>query len=300
MFKHLLLITTFITIIACNCKSANNGLATHLNATDAQCNEQQQGIVATAADTIQFNAIVQSIERTASIGETAIGIGKSLLGLPYIAATLEQEGDEKLVVNIRELDCTTFVENVVAFTLCIHNNRKTFTDYCNQLKAIRYRNGKINHYPSRLHYFTEWLTDNQQKGIIDIVSEKFGNAAFTPKVNFMSTHPDKYKQLSNQAYIDKIAEAEKRISNTQLRYITKDHIEEVADQIKDGDIIAIATTLNGLDISHVGIAIHVNNKLHLMHASSTEKKVVISAKPLSEYMAGIKSNTGILVARMKK
>ena len=43
---------------------------------------------------------------------------RKFLGLPYVAHTLEINDDERLVVNTRQLDCTTLVENVTALTLC--------------------------------------------------------------------------------------------------------------------------------------------------------------------------------------
>ena len=41
------------------------------------------------------------------------------IGRPYVAHTLEVADPERLVVNTRQLDCTTLVENVTALTLCV-------------------------------------------------------------------------------------------------------------------------------------------------------------------------------------
>ena len=256
-------------------------------------------------DKLRFNELINNYNQDQKtdqpIGQISIHIANQLLTVPYVAATLETDGNEQLVINLREMDCTTFVENVVALSICLKNKTCTFDDYCQTLTQLRYHNGIINQYPSRLHYFTEWLVNNQKKNLITIISDSIGNAPFDATVNFMSTHPDKYKQLTlKPEFIPEIAKKEAFVSTQELKYITKDQVELVEDKIKDGDIIAIATSMPGLDISHVGIAVHVNNRLHFYHASSTEKKVVLSAKPLSEYLAGIKSNTGILVARIKQ
>ena len=66
----------------------------------------------------------------------------------------------------------------------------------------------------------------------------------------------------------------------------------------DGDIIAITTNLPGLDVAHVGIAEYINGKLHLLHASSTLGKVVVSEEPLRQMLRNHKSWSGIRVVRM--
>lgn len=233
-----------------------------------------------------------------SVAEIEIAVASQLMGTPYVGHTLENDSVESLVVNLRELDCTTFVENVSAISLCIAHKTKSFNDYCEMLTNIRYRDGKINQYPSRLHYSTDWMINNRGKGLLKIVSDDFGPADFNSKVDFMSTHPEYYRQLLNQDFVEEIRKHEARISEAKLKFIPKDRIDELAENIKDGDIIAISTTVQGLDFSHMALAAWKNNKLHFIHASSKEKKVVFSEKTLQEYLAGSKSNDGIVVARL--
>lgn len=235
-----------------------------------------------------------------SLPATIIHLARQFMGTPYVAATLEGNDTEQLVVNLRELDCTTFVENVTALARCVHNQQTSFDDFCNALTTLRYRNGIIDGYPSRLHYFTEWLLNNRSRNLIELPGEQFAPALFSPSVSFMSTHPDKYKALTaNPAFVPLIARAEQYISQQQLRYIPKERLAEYEGHLREGDIIAITTAIPGLDISHVGIACFVNQRLHMIHASSTLKKVVITDKPLADYLAGIRSNTGIVVARVR-
>jgi len=84
-----------------------------------------------------------------------------------------------------------------------------------------------------------------------------------------------------------------------LRYITKQYLPFVEPYINNGDIIAIATSIKGLDVVHTGIAIKKDNQLFMMHASSSLGKVVISDVPLTEYLQQKKSFTGLLIARLK-
>ncbi len=233
-----------------------------------------------------------------TLPEIEINIAKYLLNTPYVAHTLEKEGEEHLVINLHQLDCTTFVENVVSLSSCIKNNKTNINDFCRTLIKFRYRDGKIERYPSRLHYFTDWLLDNEKKHLISIVSNDFAEDDFDSFVNFMSTHPQYYKQLKNDTFVRQIAEREKEISKAKIKYIPKTKIHKFEKYIKNGDIIAITTNTKGLDIAHVGIAIFVNNRLHLFHASSTQKKVVISNKTIEDYLKNITKDTGIIVARL--
>jgi len=122
------------------------------------------------------------------INELIAEIGLTFSGTPYVAATLENGVDEKLVINLRELDCTTFVESCLALARTVKLGKTDFESFINQLELIRYRDGICNQYPSRLHYFSEWIHNNQNK---NFVSEKpnFQGVKVNKSINFMSTHP---------------------------------------------------------------------------------------------------------------
>ncbi len=106
------------------------------------------------------------------IGEVMVAIGVSFLGTPYVARSLEQPGEEHLVVNLLGLDCVTFVENTLALSRCVKLEKQTFDDYRQQLQLIRYRGGIIDGYPSRLHYFSDWIDDNETKHVVTNISKR--------------------------------------------------------------------------------------------------------------------------------
>ena len=112
-------------------------------------------------------------------------------GIPYVAHTLEVNNQEQLVVNTRELDCTTLVETVTALTLCVKQEKRQWTDYLDMLRTLRYRQGVLNGYTSRLHYFTDWILGKQQMGWVEEIQQP--NPPFTAvqriDVDFMSQHP---------------------------------------------------------------------------------------------------------------
>ena len=231
-----------------------------------------------------------------------IWFARQLIGIPYVAQTLEKNKTEKLVVNTRELDCTTYTETVLALSQCAMNNALSFEDYCNRLQQIRYRGGNIS-YVDRLHYFTDWIIDNQDSGMVEeIQSPAPPFSSPTPiKVYYMSTYSDKYPMLKDHPeWVEKIAEAEKRLSRLSFRYIPKSAIRNtqvMRNAIHDGDILAITTSKKGLDTSHIGIAVWHDDGLHLLNASQIHMKVVEEPMTLAQYMQKHPTQTGIRVIR---
>ena len=115
----------------------------------------------------------------------------------------------------------------------------------------------------------------------------------------MSSHINSYPALvKDSSLIEKIKETEKRLNSHQHFYIPESKIQQIEDKIHNGDFIAITTKIKGLDVSHTGIAIHLNERLHLMHASSKAAKVVISEFPLAEMIQKNSLQSGIIVARV--
>ena len=234
------------------------------------------------------------------INEVIIEIGKSFLKTEYVAHTLEKEGDEQLVINLTGLDCTTFLETSLAFARCIKKGKTSFEDYRNELTFIRYRDGKLDKYPSRLHYFSDWIYNNQQKGIVKDITEEIGGKKIKFNVNFMSENPKYYKQLQeNPEFIAVISNQEDEINSRQYYYIPEDDIKKLESKIQSGDLIALTTSDKGLDIGHVGLAIKMDNgKIHFLHAPLAGSKVQITETPLSDYAKKIKKHTGIIVLRV--
>jgi hypothetical protein len=232
------------------------------------------------------------------IGDVIAEIGKSLVGSKYQALTLEKPEDEQLVINLSGFDCTTFMENCLVFARCIKENKTSFDDFKKELIKVRYRRGIIDQYPSRLHYFSDWIYDNCAKKVVKDITKVLGGDLIHFKVDYMSKNPEMYKHLAgNSKFISVIQKQEEEINARAYFYIPKNRVSRIEDKLQTGDIIAITTDIEGLDISHVGIAVKIKDRIHLMHAHITGGKVQISENPLSDYLAKIKKHTGIIVLR---
>lgn len=231
------------------------------------------------------------------VGETMASSGKAFLQTPYVEKTLETGDQELLVVNLRGLDCTTFVENALAITRMVHSGEEDWESYLGQLQHIRYRDGERAGYPSRLHYFTEWIRNNEQKGLLKDVTEEIGGVRIEKQINFMGTHPGSYPALAADDNLDRVRATEAMLSAGSYYILPREEVPRKEALIREGDIIALATDIPGLDVTHTGIAIRgQDGRIHLLHAS-TRGAVVISEDPLAEYLRGIKGNSGIIVAR---
>ncbi|MDF2157223.1 N-acetylmuramoyl-L-alanine amidase-like domain-containing protein [Algoriphagus sp. CAU 1675] len=233
-----------------------------------------------------------------TVQNLTLEIGKIFLQTPYVEKTLELPGEEKLVINLMGLDCTTYVESVLALARISKKKLFSFEDFERELELIRYRQGKNAGYPSRLHYFSDWMYQNQKKRILKDITQEIGGISYPNHPSFMSENPQFYPQLANAAYVEQLKKTEKEISKRAYYFIPKAEINALESKIESGDLIAITTSISNLDMVHVGIAIKKDGRIHLMHASSKNGEVEISAMPLHDYLAGNRSQSGIMVSRL--
>ena len=226
---------------------------------------------------------------------------KQMLGVPYVAGTLDGNEEEQLVVRTDALDCTTFVETVLAFCIADKRGERDFKGFKKALTDVRYRDGILNGYTSRLHYFSDWIRNNEQMGFVKECTSE--TACAQPKelwLDFMTTHVDSYLPMKKDAsLVEEMAAQEKNWQGTVVSYIPKEKLDLSSDElkIKDGDVLALVTNIKGLDIVHVGFAFWKEGKLHLLHASSSAKKVIEDPKTQYESSKNTKAHIGLRAIR---
>ena len=247
-----------------------------------------------------YNRKVQNAKGVA-LDDFTLNIAKSFLNRPYKARTLEGNQNEKLVVNLREFDCSTFVESCIAMGLTYRKDDISFDKFKKYLQRLRYyKNGKIKGFDSRINYFSDWLYTHQEDGLLINITPEMGGVEWKRNIHFMSTNWNKYPFPKDMELLGKITKIEERINNQNYTYIPKSKVKSIENQFMNGDIIGITTNIDGLDITHEGFAIRLQDKrVYLLHASSDFKRVMVTDKPLAEYLAKNKNQTGIMVARLK-
>lgn len=232
----------------------------------------------------------------------ALFFAKQMLGIPYVGGTLDNNDQEELVVHTDKVDCTTFVETVLALVLLDKEDKRNYCCFLETLEKIRYRDGVLKGYSSRLHYFSDWIHDNERKGMVEeYTSEIKHSRQQTLWLDFMSTHADSYLPMKkDSSLIGEIVLMEKQWQGIPSFYIPKDKLNLSFDElkIKNGDILAITTNIKGLDVVHVGFAFWQEGCLHLLHASSVVGKVIEDPQPIYEYSKNKKAHTGVRAIRI--
>lgn len=231
------------------------------------------------------------------VGDNMVALGQHFLGKPYVAHSLEEPGEEHLVVNLTGFDCLTLVENCLSFSRCFNSGKTSFDDFRAHLTQVRYVSGTIKGYTSRLHYFTDWMSDNIRKGIVQEMTMTLGGEEYRKVINFMTTHRDKYAQLSDDAAVARVKIAETNLSCNPLHRVSRETIGLILDSLHNGDIIGTVTSMEGIDIAHTGMVIRKDGTAKFLHAPLSGGAVTISDGSLAEYVRGIKTLTGIVVAR---
>ena len=249
-----------------------------------------------------YNKIMSELCQNKELGMNELITKAALMRLetPYVASTLERGDKEELYVNIDETDCILFVESCLALAQTAKSEDTTYTNFCKKIQELRYRNGIVDGYASRIHYTSEWLIQAEKNGFLTETSKQIANTPLNQKFSYMTEKSDRYKHLKgNSSNIAKIKEAENYLNSHDYYYIPNDKIAEYAKEMKTGDLFGFCTSVKGLDLSHVGIVYWDNGRLTFIHASFGAMKVVIESKTLEEYAKSSKTTIGIRVARAR-
>ncbi|NEP42343.1 MAG: DUF1460 domain-containing protein, partial [Okeania sp. SIO2H7] len=241
-------------------------------------------------------AIKQNLSQR-PMAEIMQAIADYFIGAPYKAGLLDQSNQESLVISLDGFDCVLFVETVLAMARGIAMEDYAYFTFINNIRNQRYWKGKMDGYCSRLHYFSEWIADNQRRGTVIDIGVKLGGERVNKQLFFMSKNRFKYPQIArNDANYQCIVSMEDSISKLKINYIPYYKISTVYSQLKAGDIVAVATEINGLDVTHTGLVYrNSDGNIGLIHASPAGKVTV--AYDLERYIWNVESAIGILVAR---
>ena len=223
---------------------------------------------------------------------------KQFLSTEYVGGALEVE-PEQLTINMDKTDCILFVEMCLAMVQTVKSDDPSFETFCRYTKNLRYRDGEVDGYASRNHYTSGWILQGEKNGIFKEVTKYLDGSPLDQKFSFMSTHPDSYKQLSDSPLLIKeIMGVEKVLEKHLYWYLPQSYITKLTSGIKEGDIICFVTTVGGLDIGHVAIAVKKDGAMHFIHASTKAMKVVIDSQTIADYVLSHKSTKGVRVVRI--
>ncbi|HET6229187.1 MAG TPA: N-acetylmuramoyl-L-alanine amidase-like domain-containing protein [Longimicrobiaceae bacterium] len=244
--------------------------------------------------------------RGADLGRAVARAGELALGSPYAPGTLDEYakagGDpahEPLAATLARFDCVTLVESCLGVARVAHApGAPAWAAFERELERMRYRGGARDGYPSRLHYFSEWIADGDRRGLVRDLGRELGGARDPRPLRFMSQHRAAYPALRSDAVYAAIVQRERTLDSVPRYVVPTARIAAVAPRIRSGDVLAFATSLPGLDATHTGLAYRDGHGvLRALHAPLSGGEVQVSRRPLHEYVAGLRNNTGIMVAR---
>jgi hypothetical protein len=233
-----------------------------------------------------------------NLAERTLAVAKSFLGTPYVSGTLGTNTDEQLIVNLRALDCWTFMETSLATALAAGTPDPSFDTLKSYIQQLRYWGGTINGFASRIHYFSGWLLQAEKIGYLRDITSDLGGIPYRNKIGYMTARPGKYPPLKDPKTLHQMQQVEKRLNQHAWFFIPQNRIDQIESQLRDGDLIALTSGKSDLDIAHQGFAVRQNGRIHLLHASSLGRRVLISTQPLGQYVRAQKGQTGIMVARL--
>ncbi|WP_249369917.1 N-acetylmuramoyl-L-alanine amidase-like domain-containing protein [Acaryochloris marina] len=217
-------------------------------------------------------------------------------GAAYTGGLLDQSPQEELVLSLSQFDCVLFVETVLAIARTLTVEEPSPQVFSNAVQTQRYRQGHMQGYCSRLHYFSDWIADNQRRGLVENITPALGGILLNKPLNFMSQHRQSYPQLKSTANWQCIQVVETRLQSLPLHYIPQAQIRGIEASLQPGDIIAVATAVPGLDVTHTGLVYQMSDQTKgLIHASPGGS--VRIAPDLATYVANVDQSIGIIVAR---
>ena len=74
---------------------------------------------------------------------------------------------------------------------------RSFNAFCNNLLQLRYRNGIVDGYSSRIHYTSEWILQAEDLGLAKEISCSAGSIPLIQEISYMSTHANQYPALAS-------------------------------------------------------------------------------------------------------
>ncbi|MDE7389212.1 MAG: DUF1460 domain-containing protein, partial [Muribaculaceae bacterium] len=256
-----------------------------------------------ASDTLRINQLLVKGDGIRASGDRIVALARAFTGTPYVGGTLEGDG-ECLTVNFDGVDCTTFVETVLALNSTAADRRLSWRGFLGSLESIRYRGGVLDDYASRLHYIADWALDNIHRGnLTEVTSLMPRTAEVTRSLDFMSTHADSYPALADPDQLRRIRDVERNFRNHRWNYVRSADVAKAdfARCFRPGDIVAMVTRTKGLDVTHMGIVdVDSDGTVRLIHASSAAGKVVVDSLPLADYLRRNTSTLGVRVFRVAR
>jgi len=225
----------------------------------------------------KLDSLLQESGASPSQSDAFVFFSGLFLGTPYQEHTLigGENEPERLVINLAGVDCFTFLDYLAALSLS-----GTTADLADKLRRVRYEKPGMD-YKTRNHFFTQWIDNNREWLACPVF----------PDTVMQCEQKELNRKEGGSLWLGGIPVVQKTICYLPRKKISA----RLLDSLRSGDVIGLVTSLKGLDVTHVGMALRGKDQLMLRHASSKQGKVV--DEDLLGYVAKNKGVAGLIVAR---
>ncbi|MBI5511981.1 MAG: DUF1460 domain-containing protein [Deltaproteobacteria bacterium] len=233
-----------------------------------------------------------------SFGDLVVRVAGLQLGKAYYDPP-QTAGPERLQIELKTFQCVSFVEDSLAVARCLWRGEPTAACFLHDVVASRYRDGRMDGYASRLHYFTDWIEDNARRGRLQIVTGAVGGRALRQRFSFMSDNPASYPALAAPAVLNAIKEIEARLSATPHVVLDRADVARAQSQLENGDVIGLVSDKHpGMVVIHTGfIYVDKHGKRSLMHAASFHKRTLVTGSDVANYLLRRPERRGLMIGR---
>jgi hypothetical protein len=222
-------------------------------------------------------------------GQALTILARQMLGRPYSAFSLDAEPTERLRLDLTRFDCVLLVEQLLAL---IHS--RTTDDFPKQVMRLRYANAEPD-YCQRNHYFSIWANHAETQGVLkDITFSLPGASTRIRKLSFMSSHPKSYRPMKQERSRRCIIKLEQYLSVKQT-FVVLSSLSAATPKLKSGDIFALVTSIDGLDVTHTGIIERTTADLNAIHAIPNHG--VVRTKDFVKYAYSVEDVVGVSIYR---
>lgn len=240
--------------------------------------------------------VAAAVDARASMPELVAQVAARFVGVPYGAQGYSAA--EGLACGLEAFDCVTLVEASMAIARSLAAGEPTQRAYVRELAALRFRHGKPDGFASRLHYFSDWIGHHTAAGRLEDLTARLGGEPDVRPIHYMTRNWEKYQKVRVEADFAAMRDVEQALSASKRHWLPKARVAGIVDQLQSGDILAIVTNIDGLDVVHVGLAYRKpDGVMHMLHAPVPGDVVSVSSKPLVDYLKVYEAHTGVIVAR---
>ena len=251
-------------------------------------------------DTSQLSRWYQSVGRPLpheGFGEFLSRVARTRVDTPYDHSP-EMGAEETLRAGLQRFECVSFIESSLGVARCAWRGQSTEGCFVWELLGLRYRSGMMSNYASRLHYFVDWLADNQGRWRLRNVTTGLGGTPVTSNFFYLTRRAAMIPALSSPDARKAIADVEARLSSQSQVVVGRNRIGQAAAGLRDGDIVAITGNKPGRLVTHAGFVSRSEEGIaHLVHASSYHDRVVITREDVSNYVLRRPERRGLIIAR---